>query len=153
MRFVLASFAASFVALTALGSCTTIDPGANYVVPDEVFNANYYYCFVEPNLILGKKCGDNGTGGCHYSDKVPAMQLTPDTAVPCTNGAPTDPTTVAQGTPANSNYSAVSIEMSPDYLTAPIYIWPTQIVSAHPIQVFTPSDPVVQYIATWAEQE
>jgi hypothetical protein len=42
--------------------------------------------------------------------------------------------------------------MSTDYLKAPIYIWPTQIVSAHPKQVFTQTDPVVQILATWATQ-
>ncbi len=142
----------AFVVLPALTACTSIDPGANYIVPDEVFNANYFYCFVEPNLIFGKKCGDNGTGGCHFSDKVPEMQLVDHPPIQCANGAPVDSTTVGQGTPANSNLANVSQQMSTDWMNANIYIWPTQIVSAHPIQVFTPSDPVVKYIETWASE-
>jgi hypothetical protein len=131
-------------------ACTSIDPGPNYVVPEQDFNASYFYCFVEPNLIFGKKCGDNGTHGCHYSDKVPEMELTDHPPIQCANGQPVDPTSVGAGTPAANNYSAVSLEMDTDWMNAPIYIWPTQIVSAHPVQVFTTSDPVVQYISTWA---
>ncbi len=54
---------ALFVAVVASGlasvvtSCVSIDPGANYVVPDQIFNASYFYCFVEPQLIFG---GANG---------------------------------------------------------------------------------------------
>ena len=155
MRFA-ASVVTTIGALSALfvgGGCTSIDPGANYIVPPEDFNADYFYCEVEPNLILAKSCGDNGSHGCHYSDKVPAMALTEHPAVPCANGQPVDPTTVGAGTPAASNLAAVSLEMSTDWTTAGIYIWPTQIVSAHPIQVFAPSDAVVMYIETWANTE
>jgi hypothetical protein len=146
--------AAFFVVAVSAASvaCVSIDPGTNYVVPDEVFNADYFYCFVEPKLIFGKNCGDDGSGGCHYSDKVPAMELIAHPAVSCTGGHPSDPTQIGAGSPAAANLSAVSLEMDSDYLNAPIYIWPTQIVAAHPKQVFTPSDPVVQYIASWAQQ-
>jgi hypothetical protein len=141
--------------LASTTGCTSIDPGPDYVVPPEDFSADYFYCFVEPNLIFGKKCGDDGSHGCHYSDKVPGMALTDHEAVTCTNGHPTDTTMIGGGSAASNNLSAVSIEMSTDYTTAPLYIYPTQLVGAgaHPKQVFTPSDPVVKYIATWATAE
>lgn len=136
-----------------LVGCTSIDPGANYVVPQQVFNADYFYCFVEPQLIFGKKCGDDGTHGCHYSDKVPEMELIDHPPVTCdASGHPVDQTQVGAGSAAQSNLSAASLEMDADYLNAPLYLWPTQIVTAHPKQVFSPSDPVVKYLATWAQQ-
>ncbi len=146
-----ASLALAMAFCLPLAACTSIDPGTNYVVPLETFNADYFYCFVEPQLIFGKKCGDDGTGGCHFSSKVPQMSLVDHAAVACTGGHPTDPTTVGAGSAPAANLSAVSIEMSTDYLNAPIYTYPTQI-SPHPKQVFMPSDPVVQIIATWATQ-
>jgi hypothetical protein len=150
--------------LVALGtSCTSIDPGANYVVPDQVFNANYFYCFVEPELIFGqanggKNCGSGANvsggsaGGCHYSDKVPAMELQEHAPVTCKNGIPTDQTQIGAGSAAAGNLAAVSDEMDVDWMNAPVYIWPTQIVSAHPVQVFTPTSKVVMYLQMWATQ-
>jgi hypothetical protein len=71
----------SAAALVAGLSCQTVDPGPNYVLPTIQFSANYFYCVVEPQLIMGgltgTPCGDNGTHGCHYSDKVPEMTLLP----------------------------------------------------------------------------
>jgi len=140
------------LALASMSACVSVDPGADYIVPLEEFNASYFYCFVEPNLIFGKKCGDDGSHGCHFSDKVPELVLTDHPPVTCANGQPTDMTQIGNGTAAGGNLSAVSLQMDTDYLNAPIYTWPTQIVSAHPKQVFLPSDPVVQYIATWAQE-
>jgi hypothetical protein len=142
---------AAAASLSSAG-CESIDPGPDYVVPLDAYNQSYFYCFVEPNLIFGKKCGDDGSHGCHFSDKVPELVLTDHTPVTCSNGLPTDMTQIGAGTPAGNNYSAASLQMDTDYLNAPIYTWPTQIVPAHPKQVFLPSDPVVMYLATWAQQ-
>jgi hypothetical protein len=148
---------------SVLASCVTIDPGSNYIVPPEDFNADYFYCFVEPQLIFGagnggRSCGSGANvpgasvGGCHFSDKVPEMELQDHPPVTCTGGHPSDSTQTGAGSPASINFSAVSLEMDVDWMNAPIYIWPTQTVSAHPVQVFTPSSPVVKYIQTWATE-
>jgi len=146
------AIAVALIALAAGAGCTTIDPGPQYEVPLVEFNADYFYCFVEPKLIFGKKCGDNGSHSCHFTQKIPALVLIDHPPVSCMNGVPTDQTQIGEGTPAFDNLSSVSIEMDRDYQNAPIYQWPTQIVAAHPIQVFKPTDPVVQYIATWASE-
>jgi hypothetical protein len=143
---------AMFACVLGGAGCTSIDPGTNYVVPLQDFNASYFYCFVEPNYIFGKGCGDDGSHGCHYSNKVPELVLVEHDPVTCVNGQPTDMTQIGVGSPAQSNLSAVSLQMDTDYLDAPIYTWPTQIVAAHPKQVFMPGDPVVQYLATWATE-
>ena len=46
------------------GACTTIDPGPNFVVPQEQFNQDYFFCHVEPELLFAKHCGsgDQGAG-------------------------------------------------------------------------------------------
>ena len=40
-----------------LAACDAVDPGPNFVVPDEHFNEDYFYCHVEPELLFAKKCG------------------------------------------------------------------------------------------------
>jgi hypothetical protein len=160
-------------ALVAGVSCQTVDPGPNYVLPTIQFSANYFYCVVEPQMIMGgltgHACGDDGNGnqGCHYSDKVPEMTLIPlPQPVTCsgsgTSAVPTDPTQTAEGTPANINLGQVSTQMSTDYTNAPIYLWPSQQIISHPVQVFcippncspplsaATGSAVINILSTWA---
>ena len=58
--------------LLALAGCTTVDPGPNFVVPDEQFDADFFFCRVEPELLFAKKCGPGEPGqdpanGCHFN--------------------------------------------------------------------------------------
>jgi hypothetical protein len=149
-------------ALGAGVSCQTVNPGPNYVLPTIQFDANYFYCVVEPQIIMGgltgTPCGDNGTHGCHYSDKVPEMTLIPlPMPVACagsgTSAVPIDPTQTAEGTPAQINLGQVSFQMNSDYTSAPIYLWPTGSLgpNVHPVTVFGPADTrVVDILKTWA---
>jgi hypothetical protein len=147
-------------ALVAGVSCETVDPGPNYIVPLVTFDPNYFYCVVEPQIIMGgltgTPCGDNGSHGCHYSDKVPGMVLTqlpqPVTCSGTGVGAmPTDMSQVAMSQPANLNLSAVSNEMSAQYMNANIYIWPTSGPPMHPVTVYSTMDTkVTDILMTWA---
>jgi hypothetical protein len=149
---------AMVTALVAGVSCETVDPGPDFQLPTIQFNANYFYCVIEPELIMGgltgTPCGDNGSHGCHYSDKVPEMALEPlPMPVTCAAGVPTNPTQVAQDTAAANNLAQVSLEMSAVYTTAPIYLWPTQSIPGHPVKVYSASDPaIVAILKTWATQ-
>jgi hypothetical protein len=146
--------------LVTQAGCTSIDPGPDFVIPDETFDPDYFYCHVEPQLIVAYKCGpgDPSKGdppnadGCHYSSAVSGMALRMHTPVPCGGGDhPTDTTTIANGSPAQSNLESVSLEMSRDYLTAPLYVRP--LGHAHPRPVITSTDPVVQMLlSTWASK-
>ncbi len=125
------------------------------MIADQTFNANYFYCFVEPQVLFGKKCGSGDptqgdpANGCHFnSSAVSGMALVDHPAISCANGAPVDLTQVGAGSPAQGNLQAASLEMSSDYLNAPIILRPTG--HDHPRQVFTTSDPVVDIIKTWA---
>ena len=119
-----------------------------------MFDANYFYCFVEPQFIVAKQCGSGDADGPaewlplqlvrgerHGADPAPRDRLR-------RGSAPLDETQVGAGSPAQSNLQAVSLEMSVDYLNAPIILRPTG--HDHPRQVFTLSDPVVDIIGTWA---
>jgi len=156
MTFGLVMMTAFATALSPGVICETVDPGPNYVVQPIQYSANYFYCFVEPEVIMGgltgKPCGDDGSHGCHYSDKVPAMPLQAlAQPVACSGGVPVNASDVASGTSPALNLAQVSLQMSPIYTDAPIYLWPTQIVAGHPVQVYMPTDTaVVQILETWA---
>jgi hypothetical protein len=137
--------------------CTTIDPGANFVVPDEVFDADFYYCHVEPELIIAYKCGpgDPSKGDqpntCHFSSAVSGMELLDHPAIDCGGGdTPLDPTQVGIGSPAETDLNAVSFEMNRDYTAAPLYLRPSS-GSGHPRPVISRSDPaIILLLSTWA---
>ncbi len=100
---------AVFAVFTAWPGCTTVDPGSNFVIADQTFNANYFYCYVEPQLIFAKQCGSGDAtdppNGCHYnSSAVSGMALIQHPAIDCGGGsAPLDATQVGAGSPAESN--------------------------------------------------
>ena len=133
-------------------ACTTVDPGTNFVVPQEQFNQDYFFCHVEPELLFARKCGsgDQGAGdganGCHFnSSAVSGLALVNHDPVDCGGGD--HPVGVVVNA-AKGNLEAASIEMSRDYLTAPLFIRPTG--SNHPRAVFAKDDPIVDVIRTWA---
>ena len=140
----------------ALASCTTIDPGSDFVVPDTTFDADYFFCHVEPEYLFAKGCGTGDpsqgdpTNGCHYnSSAVSGMALIQHPAVDCGGGDhPIDRTTVGSASPAQSNLQAAALEMNRDYLSAPIVVRPTG--NNHPRKILDLSDPAVQVIQTWA---
>lgn len=143
-----------FAALHGLSGCTSIDPGPDFVVPEEVFDADYYFCHVEPAFIAAQNCGPGGPGdnsSCHYSSSVSGMALLQHPAVDCGGGDhPLDPTQTTGA--AESDFEAVSLEMSRDYTTAPLFTRPSSGVD-HPRVIFSPDDPTVNMIlSTWASK-
>jgi hypothetical protein len=117
-------------------------------------SSNYFYCVVEPEIVMGgltkKPCGDDGSHGCHYSDRVPVMPLQPlSAAILCNDGVPVDTNDVAPGTAPALNLGSVRLEMAADWQTAPFYVDPTGM-TGHPT-IFTPEDKaIVDIIMKWA---
>jgi hypothetical protein len=141
--------------VAAVAGCTSIDPGPDFVVPNATFDPDYFYCHVEPQYIFGPKymCGaGQATDGnqCHFSSSVTGMALLDHAPVNCGGGDhPVDLTEIATGSPAAGNYQAVSLEMSADWSSAPVYVRP--LGNSHPRAIFTSMDPVpVQILSTWA---
>lgn len=109
------------------------------------FDKDYFYCHLEPQYLL-PYCGPH----CHFDGAaVSGMVLLDHAPVDCGgDGHPLDPSAVGMGSPAESNFESVSLEMpkagsSCDYRTWPIYTRPAG--SGHP-QVINPSDPNVSML-------
>jgi hypothetical protein len=150
--------AAPVVLLVAFPGCTTIDPGPDFQSPYAVFDADFFYCHVEPELIFQRSCGSGDTSkgdppnGCHFnSSVVTGMALINHPGVACGGGNhPVDRTQIGTGSAAQGNYLAASLEMSHQYVTAPIFVRPSG--SNHPRQIFAASDiQVNQLLLTWAK--
>jgi hypothetical protein len=156
-----ASAAAALLAATC-AACTTVDPGPNFVVPEEQFDPDYFFCHVEPEVLFAHKCGsgDQAAGdpanGCHFnSSAVSGMALVAHDPIDCGGGDhPVDRARVGAGSPAQGNLQAASLEMSRDYLTAPILVRPGG--SSHPQRggraILPQGDPAIDVIKAWASK-
>jgi hypothetical protein len=153
--------------MLSCGSNASIDPGPDFVLSQTVFDQNYFYCHVEPDMLFASAymCGSGDptkgdpNSGCHFNPSaVTGMVLFNHPLIDCGGGdVPLDPTQVSEGSLAQSNYEAASLEMSSDYTTAPIYARPSsymgQSPAAHPRAIFPQGDPnVVTLLSTWASQ-
>jgi hypothetical protein len=159
------------VAIVAVAwGCTaendTIDPGSNFVIPLSIFNADYFYCHVEPQYLFNTQtmCGAGQTtdnGNCHFnSSAVSGMTLQDHPLIDCGGGDhpaddPAGTGSIGPGSAANNNFSSASLEMSRDCsdynsCQAAILKRPTS-TNAHPRQIFPPTDPnLPTIIFTWA---
>lgn len=138
-------------------SCTTIDPGPNFVVPDEQFDADFFFCRLEPEVLTLKKCGpgDPAAGdpanGCHFnSSAVSGMAIAPHPPIDCLDGRPTNRAQIGAGSAAQGNLQAASLVMSRDFATAPLLLRPTG--QNHPRAVFPRGDPAEDIIRQWAQK-
>jgi hypothetical protein len=157
-RAAAAASGGAWVALLTCG-CTSIDPGPNFIIPEQTFDAAYFYCHVEPQLIFAFNCGpgDPSKGdppnGCHYNPSaVSGMALIQHAPINCGGGdTPVDATQAGTGSPAQFNLESVSLEMNSDYMTAPLFVRPSG--HDHPRAVFSAGDLQVQtLLATWASK-
>lgn len=137
--------------------CTTVDPGPNFVVEAQTFNANYFYCHVEPEYIVANKCGPGDptkgdpSTGCHFNSAyVSGMVLVDHPPIDCGGGdTPVDPTQIVQA--ATGNLQAASLEMSSDVPNAPILVRPSG--NSHPRAVVSKTDPnILNLLETWASK-
>jgi hypothetical protein len=142
--------------LVALSGCTTVDPGPNFVVPDEQFDADFFFCRVEPELLFAKKCGPGEPGqdpanGCHFnSSAVSGMAIANHAPIECSGGRPVNRVQLGAGSAAQGNLQAASLVMSRDVNTAPIFLRPTG--ANHPRAIFAKEDPVVDVLREWARR-
>jgi hypothetical protein len=124
------------------------------------FDANYFYCVVEPEVLMGglsgQPCGDDGSHGCHYSAAISSFALIAlSEPVRCsgsgTNAAPIDPSQTGLGSAAASNYEAITFELSPNYMAAPFYRIVTGTNPGHSV-VLSPSAEAdaAHILKTWA---
>lgn len=125
--------------LPALAACTTVEPGQDFNIADVVYEENFYYCSVEPQL-FAFKCGPgdpgkgDGNGSCHFN--VTSFRMTDYT--PLVGDSCTSPTGIPTGPvapQAKTNYAAAQAKMQLDPKLAPLLNRPIG-KSAHPRVVF-----------------
>lgn len=146
------------LATLALGfvvRCESVDPGPNFVIAQENFNEDYFFCYVEPQYLTAKKCGagDPSDGGrCHFnSSAVSGMALRDHPPVDCdASGHPTNRAQVSTGSLARANFTAASLEMSRDYQTAPILVRP--LGANHPRPILAMGDASIAILQQWASK-
>jgi hypothetical protein len=140
----------------ATAACTTVDPGPNFVVPDESFDPDFFFCRVEPELLFAKGCGPGEPGvdpanGCHFSSSaVSGMVLADHPPIACADGRPVDRSQIGAGGAAQGNLQSASLVMSRDVDTAPILVRP--LGQNHPRAIFGRDDPVVEVLREWARR-
>ena len=147
-------------ALGCSTGCTSVDPGPTFAIADVSFDADYFYCHVEPELIVAKNCGPgdpakgDSPSGCHYTaSAVSGMVLLDHPAIECGGGDhPVDRTQIGMGSAAQNNFEVVSLEMNKaDYTSSPLLLRPSGMY--HPRPIFDVNDPqVTQLLKTWASK-
>ncbi|HEX4335055.1 MAG TPA: hypothetical protein VH062_04025 [Polyangiaceae bacterium] len=132
--------------LVLLG-CGTVNTGQDIEFAQITYDANFFYCSVEP-MLFGEHCGpgqgSDPASGCHYN--VTTFRLTDHPPVPCTGSNPGD---LQISAAAQANYTAASREMSPDGTSSALLNRPTQ-QAAHPRMIFALDSKQADLIRQWA---
>lgn len=148
----LALGACSVGACLVLSACSTIEPGGHPQIAQVVYDEDFFYCQVLPNVLVAKSCSsgdpaqDTG-GGCHSS--VTSFRILPIDAamtVACDGNKRTGPVSNA----AQSNYFTAQGQMTQDANTAPLLTRPTKKQN-HPREIFNEKSPEADIIRRWAQ--
>ncbi|HEX3593445.1 MAG TPA: hypothetical protein VHU80_00025 [Polyangiaceae bacterium] len=146
MGFVSARVAALGSLLVAIG-CGTVNPGQDIEFAQITYDANFFYCAVEP-MLFSEHCGpgegSDPASGCHFN--VTTFRLLDHPAIQC-NG--NNPQGLQIPSEAQSNYRSASSKMSPDATQAPLLNRPTN-QSAHPRKIFDLGSAQANLIRQWA---
>jgi hypothetical protein len=142
---------ATLLLAIAVGGCSTIEPGGNPQIPQVVYDEDFFYCQVLPNVLMAQSCGSGDpaqdpAGGCHAS--ATSFRLVPVSTPPECNG---NRRTGDLPAGAADNYTAAQAEMTQDPLTTPLLTHPTKKTS-HPRQLFDERSPEADIIRQWAQR-
>jgi hypothetical protein len=133
---------------------TSVDPGANFVQEDVIFDEEFFYCRVEP-MLFAQSCGSGVAGkdpanGCHFSvTKFRLTDYSPLVATTCVGDAlgPKSAVTIA----AQQNYTAAQARMKRDPQLAALLQRPLGRTQ-HPRQIFAENSAEADVIRRWATQ-
>jgi hypothetical protein len=133
---------------------TTVEPGADFVQEDVVFDDEFFYCRVEP-VLFKQGCGSGVAGtdpanSCHFS--VTKFRLTdymPRVADRC-NGDALGPLAMVTSA-AKQNYTAAQARMKRDPSLAPLLQRPLGNAT-HPRKIFEDNSDAANVIRQWATQ-
>ena len=140
-----------FAAIAMLVACSTIEPGGNPQIAQVVYDEEFFYCQVLPNVLLAQSCGSGDpaqdtAGGCHAT--ATSFKLVPVSAPPTCDG-----NRHIGDLPAGAadNYTASQAEMTQDPVTTPLLTHPTKQTS-HPRQIFDVGSPEAEIIRQWSQR-
>jgi len=149
------------MALGVFGACgedglapSTVNPGADFVQEDVVFDDDFYYCRVE-KVLFAQSCGGGIAGqdpqnGCHFS--VTQFRLTnyvPLAGDSCAGDALAPGAIIPVA--AQQNYTAAQARMKRDPKLAPLLQRPLG-KAQHPRKIFEENSAEAEVIRQWATQ-
>jgi hypothetical protein len=132
----------------------SVDPGADFVQEDVIFDDEFFYCRVEP-VLFEQSCGSGLAGkdpenGCHFSvTKFKLTDYMPRVSESCVGDALGPGAIVPVA--AQQNYTAAQSRMKRDPSRAPLLLRPTG-KATHPRQIFTDDSQAAAVIRQWATQ-
>jgi hypothetical protein len=139
-----------FAAIAMLVDCSTIEPGGNPQIAQVVYDEEFFYCQVLPNVLLAQSCGSgdaqDSAGGCHATGTF--FKLVPVAAPPTCSG---NQHTGDLPAGAADNYTASQAEMTQDPETTPLLTHPTKKTN-HPRQIFDERSPEADIIRQWSQR-
>jgi hypothetical protein len=140
-----------FAAIAMLGACSTIEPGGNPQIAQVVYDEEFFYCQVLPNVLMAQSCGSGDpaqdtAGGCHAT--ATSFKLVPVSAPPTCSG---NRHTGDLPAGAADNYTASQAEMTQDPETTPLLTHPTKKTS-HPRQIFDERSPEADIVRQWSRR-
>ena len=142
-----ALLALPFAALPGLPACSTVEPGGDFQFAQVTYDEAYFYCRLEPQVILAHSCGPGepaDNNGCHAANT--PFRLLTHAPVTC-NGL----TPGSVPSEARNNYQFSQGEMALDVESAPLLTRPTQVL-AHPRPMFALQSPEADLIRDWANK-
>jgi hypothetical protein len=123
-----------------LASCGTVELGENIVQPNTSLSEDYFYCFIQPDVIQAAGCATGmagDTGGCHMAQSSLRLVDSTGTTRPTCTGSMDDARSVRLAPGAVvppeylENFMRVQFTLGPDAESSPFYRRPTAMDS-HP---------------------
>lgn len=120
--------------------CGTIELGENIVQPNTQLSEDYFYCFIQPDVVQAAGCATGmagDTGGCHMSQSSLRLVDTTGTTRPSCTGSMDMASDVRLAPGAIvppeyiDNFQRVQFTLGPDAESSPFYRRPT-MMDSHP---------------------
>ena len=142
---------------TALGvglfapACGTVDLGDNIVPPSVRLDEDFFYCRIQPDVIVGRGCATGmagDTGGCHLTQSALLLEDASGAARPdCDADGALSPGAVVPDVYMR-NLTRIRFTVASDPESSPFYRRPLQMDS-HPRAIFVLGSPEELLIAEW----
>lgn len=132
-------------------ACGTVDLGDNIIPPSIRLDEDFFYCRIQPDVIITSGCATGGagdTGGCHMSQSALLLEDASAEARPaCTADGELEPGAVVPDVYMR-NLTRVRFTVTSDPESSPFYRRPTG-EDSHPRVIFDTMSPEALLIVDW----